>query len=112
MIITSLKTNEEVIQSNQTFFPSIVMWSNYVYVFSAFKFLTYLMEHGCRGLLLDFGDLNHDDLGWLLPLRGLNSRAAMRSSWSSYDHDDPGRNDGHPTTSPSRASVGLARVRP
>jgi len=42
MIITSLKTNEEVIQSNQTFFPSIVMWSNYIYVFSAFKFGTYL----------------------------------------------------------------------
>jgi multiple sugar transport system permease protein len=42
MIITSLKTNEEVIQPTQTFFPSIVMWSNYVYVFSAFKFLTYL----------------------------------------------------------------------
>jgi multiple sugar transport system permease protein len=42
MIITSLKTNEEVIQPNQTFFPTIVMWSNYVYVFSAFKFLTYL----------------------------------------------------------------------
>jgi multiple sugar transport system permease protein len=42
MIITSLKTNAEVIQPTQTFFPSIVMWSNYVYVFSAFKFLTYL----------------------------------------------------------------------
>jgi multiple sugar transport system permease protein len=42
MIITSLKTNEEVIQPTQTFFPEIVMWSNYVYVFGAFKFLTYL----------------------------------------------------------------------
>ncbi len=42
MIITSLKTNEEVIQPTQTFFPSIVMWTNYVYVFQAFHFLTYL----------------------------------------------------------------------
>ena len=42
MIITSLKTNEEVVQPNQTLFPSIVMWSNYVYVFQAFDFLTYL----------------------------------------------------------------------
>jgi len=42
MIITSLKTNEEVIQTNQTFFPSIVMWTNYVYVLQAFKFMTYL----------------------------------------------------------------------
>jgi multiple sugar transport system permease protein len=42
MIITSLKTNEEVIQPNQTFFPEIVMWSNYLYVFKAFKFLTFL----------------------------------------------------------------------
>ncbi|MBP3713577.1 MAG: carbohydrate ABC transporter permease [Bacilli bacterium] len=42
MIITSLKTNEEVIQSNQTLFPSIVMWSNYVFVFQEFKFGTFL----------------------------------------------------------------------
>jgi ABC-type glycerol-3-phosphate transport system permease component len=46
MIITSLKTNEEVIQPTQTFFPSIVMWSNYVYVFQAFKFLD--LSHGTR----------------------------------------------------------------
>ncbi len=42
MLITSLKMNDEIIQSTQTFFPTIVMWSNYVYVFSAFDFGTYM----------------------------------------------------------------------
>lgn len=42
MIITSLKSNSEVEQINQTFFPSIVMWSNYVYVFDSFDFLKYM----------------------------------------------------------------------
>ena len=42
MIITSLKMNEEIIQTKQTFFPTIVMWSNYVYVFSQFDFGTYM----------------------------------------------------------------------
>jgi len=42
MIITSLKSNSEVEQINQTFFPSIVMWSNYVYVFGSFDFLKYM----------------------------------------------------------------------
>lgn len=42
MIITSLKSNYEVEQINQTFFPSIVMWSNYVYVFDSFDFLKYM----------------------------------------------------------------------
>ncbi len=42
MLITSLKINDEIIQSNQTFFPTIVMWTNYVYVFSAFDFSTYM----------------------------------------------------------------------
>ena len=42
MIITSLKSNSEVEQVNQTFFPSIVMWSNYVYVFDSFDFLKYM----------------------------------------------------------------------
>lgn len=42
MIITSLKTNNEVIQSEQTFFPTIVMWTNYVYVFQEFKFGAFL----------------------------------------------------------------------
>lgn len=42
MIITSLKNNSEIISANQTFFPTIVMWSNYVYVFQHFNFVTYM----------------------------------------------------------------------
>lgn len=42
MIITSLKQREEIIQSTQTFFPNIVMWSNYSYVFEVFDFTTYM----------------------------------------------------------------------
>lgn len=42
MIITSLKMNTEILQSRQTFFPEIVMWTNYVYVFGTFDFVTYM----------------------------------------------------------------------
>ena len=42
MIITSLKQNEEIRGSFETFFPSIVMWSNYVHVFQVFDFGTYM----------------------------------------------------------------------
>ena len=44
MIITSLKTNTEILQDDQTFFPTIVMWTNYVYVFQSFKFGTFLLN--------------------------------------------------------------------
>lgn len=44
MIITSLKANSEIIQSQQTFFPNVVMWTNYVYVFQTFDFLTYTVN--------------------------------------------------------------------
>ncbi|MCI2067960.1 MAG: carbohydrate ABC transporter permease [Bacilli bacterium] len=44
MLITSLKMNDEIIASTQTFFPNIVMWTNYVYVFQTFKFGTFLMN--------------------------------------------------------------------
>ena len=44
MIITSLKNNSEIISANQTFFPTIVMWSNYVYVFNHFNFVTYMVN--------------------------------------------------------------------
>ena len=44
MIITSLKMNDEITASTQTFFPNIVMWSNYVYVFTVFDFGTYMMN--------------------------------------------------------------------
>ena len=42
MIITSLKMNTEILQSRQTFFPEIVMWTNYVYVFDSFDFTVYM----------------------------------------------------------------------
>jgi multiple sugar transport system permease protein len=42
MIITSLKQRSEIIQDTQTFFPTIVMWSNYVHVFQVFDFGTYM----------------------------------------------------------------------
>ncbi len=42
MIITSLKQNEEITSATQTFFPTIVMWSNYVHVFQVFDFGTYM----------------------------------------------------------------------
>ena len=42
MIITSLKQKAEIEASTQTFFPTIVMWSNYTYVFQVFDFGTYM----------------------------------------------------------------------
>lgn len=46
MIITSLKSLNEITGMStggrQTFFPEIVMWSNYVYVFQKFDFSTYM----------------------------------------------------------------------
>ena len=42
MIITSLKQRAEIIAVHQTFFPTIVMWSNYSYVFSVFDFTRYM----------------------------------------------------------------------
>ena len=42
MIITSLKQNEEITSNVQTFFPTIVMWSNYVHVFQVFDFTLYM----------------------------------------------------------------------
>ena len=44
MIITSLKTLEEITAAQQTFFPTVVMWSNYVYVFQRFDFTTYMFN--------------------------------------------------------------------
>ena len=44
MIITSLKQNVEITSSIQTFFPNIVMWSNYVYVFQVFDFSGYMFN--------------------------------------------------------------------
>jgi len=44
MIITSLKQNDEIISDVQTFFPNIVMWSNYIHVFQVFDFGTYMLN--------------------------------------------------------------------
>ncbi len=42
MIITSLKQNLEITSTTQTFFPTIVMWSNYTHVFQVFDFSVYM----------------------------------------------------------------------
>ena len=44
MIITSLKQRQEIIATSQTFFPQIVMWTNYSYVFSVFDFTNYMFN--------------------------------------------------------------------
>ncbi len=44
MIITSLKNNDEINAMTQTFFPTVVMWSNYVYVFQVFDFGNYMLN--------------------------------------------------------------------
>ena len=48
MIITSLKSLDEITGMStggrQTYFPEIVMWSNYVYVFQKFDFSTYMVN--------------------------------------------------------------------
>ncbi|MEG2269876.1 MAG: carbohydrate ABC transporter permease [Bacilli bacterium] len=42
MIITSLKAMNEIRADVQTFFPAIVMWSNYVDAFNGFNFVLYM----------------------------------------------------------------------
>ena len=44
MIITSLKSLNEINGAQQTLFPNIVMWSNYVYAFQKFDFVTYMVN--------------------------------------------------------------------
>ncbi|MBQ7244240.1 MAG: carbohydrate ABC transporter permease [Bacilli bacterium] len=44
MIITSLKQNDEIRATTQTFFPTIVMWSNYIHVFQVFDFTNYMFN--------------------------------------------------------------------
>ena len=57
MIITSLKTNTEIRASQQTFWPEVVMWSNYVDVFDRFDFATYLVNTLVVGILSTIGTL-------------------------------------------------------
>ena len=44
MIITSLKTLDEITSTTQTFFPTTVMWTNYVYIFQRFDFSSYMVN--------------------------------------------------------------------
>ncbi|MCQ3034995.1 MAG: carbohydrate ABC transporter permease [Bacilli bacterium] len=44
MIITSLKQNNEIQASTQTFFPNVVMWANYIHVLEVFDFTQYMMN--------------------------------------------------------------------
>ncbi len=57
MIITSLKTNAEIRATQQTFWPEIVMWSNYVDVFDRFDFATYLTNTLIVGIISTLGTL-------------------------------------------------------
>ncbi len=57
MIITSLKLNSEIQTTYQTFFPTVVMWSNYVYVFRNFEFTTYMVNTIVVGAISTLGTL-------------------------------------------------------
>ena len=57
MLITSLKSTEEIRRTTQTFFPEVVMWSNYVDVFKEFKFVTYLRNTLIVGIISTLGTL-------------------------------------------------------
>ncbi len=57
MIITSLKQNSEIQASVQTFFPRIVMWSNYVHVLQVFKFGIYMRNTIVVGIVSTLGTL-------------------------------------------------------
>ena len=63
MIITSLKQNEEINASVQTFFPNIVMWTNYIYVFQTFDFGTYMINTIVVGAFSTLGTLITTILG-------------------------------------------------
>lgn len=57
MIITSLKSNEEIRQSSQTFFPIVVMWGNYVEAFKKFDFFRYMGNTLVVGFFSTIGTL-------------------------------------------------------
>ena len=59
MLITSLKTTEEVRATTQTFWPQVVMWSNYSNALkkSTFDFPTYLMNTLIVGICSTIGTL-------------------------------------------------------
>jgi multiple sugar transport system permease protein len=57
MLITSLKSTTEIRATVQTFFPTAVLWSNYVSVFKSFDFVTYLRNTLIVGILSTIGTL-------------------------------------------------------
>ena len=57
MLITSLKSTEEIRRTTQTFFPEVVMWSNYVDVFKRFDFVIYLRNTLIVGVISTLGTL-------------------------------------------------------
>ena len=57
MIITSLKTLDEITQVHQTFFPSTVMWTNYVYIFQRFDFSKYMVNTIVVAIISTLGTL-------------------------------------------------------
>lgn len=57
MIITSLKSTQEIRSLHQTFFPATVLWSNYVAVFKYFDFVTYLRNTLIVGIISTVGTL-------------------------------------------------------
>ena len=57
MIITSLKTLDEITATKQTFFPTTVMWTNYVYIFQRFDFSSYMVNTVIVAILSTTGTL-------------------------------------------------------
>lgn len=57
MVITSLKGTDEIRSLHQTFFPTVVLWSNYINVFNSFDFMTYVGNTLVVGILSTLGTL-------------------------------------------------------
>ena len=57
MIITSLKTLDEITSTTQTFFPTTVMWTNYVYIFQRFDFSSYMVNTVVVAIISTIGTL-------------------------------------------------------
>lgn len=57
MLITSLKTNEEIRATQQTFWPTVVMWSNYSNAMKQFDFPMYLLNTLVVGIFSTLGTL-------------------------------------------------------
>ena len=57
MVITSLKSTTEIRALQQTFFPTNVLWSNYITVFNSFDFGTYVGNTLVVGVISTLGTL-------------------------------------------------------